>query len=169
MTTISVAHSAGRRRLRRNQSATIAKATFFHPGALPEPAAIRYAQFLKALHEPFLFESAGRERRGLSTSLAARQRPAGQPSFGDQAQRQRVVLPADDRRNRLHATDGPARKRNVLVLEIAHGFLSQDSRRRPVLECTRPNSEPAGHLPFELDSGRRAPRPVPGRRPLLTG
>ena len=35
--------------------------TYFPPGALPDAAAIRYTQFLKALHEPSLFELASRD------------------------------------------------------------------------------------------------------------
>lgn len=42
-------------------SSTFAQ-TFFPPGALPDASAIRYTQFLKALHEPSLFELASRDR-----------------------------------------------------------------------------------------------------------
>jgi hypothetical protein len=36
--------------------------TFFPPGALPDSSAIRYTRFLKALHEPSLFELVSRDR-----------------------------------------------------------------------------------------------------------
>ena len=41
-------------------SCTFAQA-FFPPGALPDAAAVRYTQFLKAMHEPSLFELASRD------------------------------------------------------------------------------------------------------------
>ena len=41
-------------------SSTFAQ-TFFPPGALPDTSAIRYTQFLRALHEPSLFELASRD------------------------------------------------------------------------------------------------------------
>ena len=36
--------------------------TFFPPGALPDSSVIRYTRFLKALHEPSLFELASHDR-----------------------------------------------------------------------------------------------------------
>jgi hypothetical protein len=36
--------------------------TFFPPGALPDSSAIRFTRFLKAMHEPSLFELASRDR-----------------------------------------------------------------------------------------------------------
>jgi hypothetical protein len=41
-------------------SSTFAQ-TFFPPGALPDTSAIRYTQFLRALHESSLFELADRD------------------------------------------------------------------------------------------------------------
>jgi hypothetical protein len=41
-------------------SATFAQ-SFFPPGTLPDAATLRYTQFLKALHEPALFEFASRD------------------------------------------------------------------------------------------------------------
>jgi len=41
-------------------SSTVAQ-TFFPPDALPDSSAIRYTRFLQALHEPSLFELAGRD------------------------------------------------------------------------------------------------------------
>ena len=38
-----------------------AQTTFFPPGALPDSAAVRYARFLQALHEPSLFELSARD------------------------------------------------------------------------------------------------------------
>jgi hypothetical protein len=43
--------------------------TFFPPGALPEASAQRYTQFLRALHEPSLFELASRDPNAESYRL----------------------------------------------------------------------------------------------------
>jgi len=109
-------------------SSTFAQ-TFFPASALHNTSAIRYTQFLRALHEPSLFELASHDPNAQAYRLLwlrDTDRPASirfviKPSGTEWFYRH-------DGRYRINAADWLARERNVLVLEIAHGFFSEDGR-----------------------------------------
>ena len=97
--------------------------------ALHNTSAIRYTQFLRALHEPSLFELASHDPNAQAYRLLW-MRDSDRP-----ASIRFVIKPSGtewfyrhDGRYRINAADWLARERNVLVLEIAHGFFSEDGR-----------------------------------------
>jgi hypothetical protein len=55
--------------------------TFFPPGALPDSAATRYTRFLKAMHEPSLFELASHDRPLRPMGFFGCAITIGQPAF----------------------------------------------------------------------------------------
>ncbi len=143
--------------------------TYFPVGALPDLAADRYARFLTAMHEPSLYELS-RQKPGVEAYrllwLRSDRRPASirfAPNPGGTGWFYR----SHDRRHRLNSAGGTARKRHVVVVEVAYGIFFEDHRRCGVLEFGDWRFRQSGFLSFALDFGRRAARPIPCDRPLL--
>ena len=142
---------------------------YFPVGALPEVAAVRYARFLTAMHEPSLFELSKQEPGAEAYRLLwlrSDRRPAS-IRFAPKPGGNGMVLPSHDRRHRVHSAGEPTRKRHVVVVEVPHGIFLEDHRRRGILEFGHWWFQHTGFLSFALDSGRRATGPIPCDRPLL--